>query len=313
MGELDIATKVLLREDPGAYARLLLDRAGLEASTLVGVRAEETVYAASERRLDKVLRVELAPPGRCEPIWLHLEIEAVWRSDVPRRVHRYWSVASEALEGAELSSFLILLKRDSRQRDDPRGSFVRATTGGTTLAFGFVVIRAWADLDASELLRQGATGLLPLLPYTFGATERRVDEAMTTLAVTRPLARRAELQGALAIFAGDVFPHEDWIARIPKEVLMKSTTLDRLREMGRAEGRAEGKAEGKAEGQAEGQAKGQAKVLAALIAKRLGPEVGADWVRRLAGADDALFDRLIMLLATARDDDALAAGLDELV
>ncbi len=305
MGELDITSKVLLREDPEAFARLLLANVGGPAGSIVDVRPDETVYTATERRLDKVLRVELECDGAREASWIHIEVEAVWRSTVPRRVYRYWSRVRDAHRREDVSSFLIVLKRDTRQRPDPRGTFEQRSRLGTTLRFDFAVIRAWEDLGAEALLRGDADGLLPLLPYAGGATEERVDEAMNRLARVEPIERRAELQTALAVFAGDVFPDVRWIDRIPEEVLMKSTTIDTLRQRAREQGLEQGLEQGREEGRLE--------VLAGLIERRLGASVRATLMPRLRGRPADVLDRVLTLLAVPRSDEALAAELAELL
>lgn len=215
MGELDIAAKALLREEPGALVRLALPGRAIKA-----IEPDETEFQALERRMDKLLRLELA--DEAEPVWLHVEVEAVWGADVPRRVHGYWSLAHETRPA--LRSLVLVLRPGERQ-GEPRGDYVASFLGRPVLSFEFEVVCAW-KLKASELLARREPGLLPLVPFAEGASVERVEEAFNVLAKDR---RSGDLQVVLAAFSSQVFPGVPWSAKISKEILMESTLFKELR------------------------------------------------------------------------------------
>ena len=70
-------------------------------------------------------------------------------------------------------------------------------------------------------------GLLPLLPFAEGRSEELVGEAFRVLDAV-PGAKGAELQAALATFSDQIFPGQDWFARIDKEKLMQSAVFNEL-------------------------------------------------------------------------------------
>jgi hypothetical protein len=141
MGDLDIAAKALLREDPAPLVRLALG-----GRAIVSIEADETELQAIERRMDKLFRVTVADGS--EPVWLHFEVEAQWGADVPRRTFRYWSLAHQTRPA--LRSAVLVLRPGDKQ-GEPRGAYEVTVLGERVLSFGFVVLRAW-DLDPSEIL-----------------------------------------------------------------------------------------------------------------------------------------------------------------
>lgn len=281
MGELDIAAKALLREEPEAVVRLALGDVSIRA-----VAADESELPAQALRLDKLLRVE--SDDEPEPFWLHVEVQAAWAADVPRRVFEYWSLAHRLHD--RVGSFLLCLKPGDKQ-GQPRGDYVVAFRGRTVQRFEFDVLCAW-ELEAAELLVRGVPGLLPLVPFAGHATPALVDEAMQALAAVEPRRRRAELQAALAAFAGNVYPDTRWLARIPREILMESTVYQEI------------KAEGRVEGQRE--------LIAHLLTKRLGS--GAEqFVQRLPLCTEAALARVAEIVASVSTDADLVTALDGLL
>lgn len=281
MGELDIAAKALLREEPEAVVRLALGDV-----RVLSVAADESELPARAQRLDKLLRIETADEP--EPIWLHVEVQAAWTSDVPRRVFDYWTLAHRLHE--RVGSFVLCLKPGDKQ-GRPRGVYDAHFRGRRVQRFRFEVLCAW-HLQAAELLVRGVPGLQPLVPFAADATPERVDAAMQALAAVQPRRRRAELQAALAAFAGNVYPHTRWLERIPREILMESTVYQEI------------KAEGRTEGQRE--------LVALLLERRLG--AGAEpFVGRLALCTQALLAQAAEALAGGSSDADLVKTLDSLL
>lgn len=289
MGELDIAAKALLREAPEAVVRLALGEVSIRS-----VAADETELPAQALRLDKLLRVEA--DGEPDPFRLHVEVQAAWAADVPRRTFEYWSLAHRLHD--RVGSFVLCLKPGDKQ-GRPRGEYVVTLRGRVVQRFEFDVLCVW-ELGAAELLGRGEPGLLPLVPFAGDATPALVEDAMRVLAGVQPRRRRAELQTALAAFAGNVYPETRWLGRIPREILMESTVYQEIM----AEGRAEGRVEGRVEGQRE--------LVALLIAKRLG-DGALPLVLRLSLCTEAALARAAELVATVSGDADLVSALDGLL
>jgi len=278
MAELDVAAKVLLREAPEDLAGLFFEPASIR-----GVLAEETTLPALSRTVDKLLRIELE--GEEEPLRLHVEVQANWAADVPRRMHEYWALCHRSHE--RLLSVLICLKPGSKQ-GEPRPVYEVSLLGRRPIRFEFELVKVW-ELEAADLLARVRPGLLPLLPFASGSSEAEVDRAMQALAAVEPRRRRSELQVALATFAGNTFPQTSWLARIPREILMESTTYQEIL--------------------AEGQREGQRKLLVVQLQERLG-DAASPFVARLATADEVLLTTVAKLLARKRVDAELKEALD---
>jgi len=277
MDELDVAAKVLMRVVTDDLARFVLGP-GVEVTS---ARADETEVSDVKRVVDKVLRVEVAGEERRAA---HVEVQANWAADVPRRAYEYWSLARRGFENLET---VVLCLKPGTKQGAPKAWYEEHVGGRRVLRFDFRVICLW-EVDVDALLA-GQRGLLPFVPYAKGATEAHVDAAMKALEQVDPEKARADLQGTLATYAGNVFPDVNWIARIPRELLMKSTAW---KEIG-----AEFKLEGRRE------------TLAQQITDRLEAR-GEPLVARLATCGKPCLDRVTHLIAKTRDDDELANALD---
>ncbi|MGE0708198.1 MAG: hypothetical protein AB7N76_01035 [Planctomycetota bacterium] len=286
MGQLDIAAKVLLTEVPEPLVRLFLGDVAIR-----DLRAEDTELPALARRVDKLLRVELE--GEDEPLWLHFEVQASWRSCFPERAFDYWSLVRR--RHPHLLTVVLCLAKGDRQ-GDPIGEFEVRVRGRRRLLFEFDVIRAWSDLDADELLAQGPLELLPLVPFAAHATHDHAEQALTRLDHVADEDKRRELRLALATFAEQAFREEGWLARIPEEELMQFSSWKQV----------------SAEFEAKGEVKGERKVLATLLQRRLGDRAQA-LVERLEVSLAPELEQVTELLAQPSSDDQLVAALEALL
>ncbi len=286
MGQLDIAAKVLLEEVPEPFVRLFLGDLAIRE-----MHAERTELPALTRHLDKLLRIVIE--GEDEPLWLHFEVQASWRSSVPERAFEYWSLARR--RHPNLLTVVLCLTRGDRQRE-PLGRFEVTVRGRRRLVFEFDVLRVWADLEADALLAGEALELLPLVPFAAGGSPARTEQALTRLGGITDEDRRRELRVALATFAEQAFQGQGWLARIPKEELMESTTW---KEIG-------------AEFEAKGEAKGQRRLLTLQLDRRLGARA-RPFVDRLPSASAADLQRVAELLAEHHADDDLVTALESLL
>jgi hypothetical protein len=271
---LDLAAKVLLESAGASFVRFLLPRA-----RVTWMRLSESEIPARPRRLDKLLLGKL--DGR--PVAIHVDVQATPRHDVPRRVHEYNTLARR--RHGRVASIVLYLRR-GRRRGPPRDRLFVEVPGLTSLDFRFRAVCAW-ELRASRVIKDAIPALLPLVPYAEGARPLHVRQAMRRLARVKSVPRRADLQGVLATFAGDIFRDVDWFAMIPKEVRMRSTFIDRCR----AEGRCE--------------------ILAEQLATRLGRR-GHAYRRSLEAATRDQMKKAARLLATCPSNEELVVALDVL-
>jgi len=278
MGPLDSAAKALLHGQPADVAELAPLLAGRQ---IVGAEPDDTVLPAHSLTMDKVLRLTVDEGGRLS---LHVEVEASWSADVPRKTFQRWSLAHRVHD--RLWSLVICLK-PGRKQGAPKRTYERRVGRRRVVHFAFDVVEAW-ELSADDLLRDAKPGLLTLVPYAAGTTRRHVERAMEALATIEPERRRGELQAALVAFADNVYPDVDWAARMPEELLMRSSIYER------------------------GEVSGQRKTLARQLTKRLG-EAGEALAERTWRAEEAVLEQATDLFAERLSDDALAERLDELL
>ena len=289
MGQLDIAAKALLDEAPADLVELAL-RARVRE-----VRPLDTTLPASAWTLDKLLEVELE--GASAPLVLHLEVQARWASELPRRVFEYWSLAHRRHD--DVWSVVICLRRGKKQ-GRPRRSYRRRVRGRRALRFEFDVLALW-EVDAEQVLSGGREGLLPLLPFLRGATPDQVERALATLEPIEPVRRRGELQAALVVFAEHVFPDVAWADRMPQEVLMGSTIYQL--------GERDGLLAGQRAGELAGRLVGQRELLRLILTERLGD--GAEpLIQRLEGANAEELTRAGLLLGRSSSDADLLVELE---
>lgn len=279
MGPLDSAAKAILREVPQDLAGLAPSLAGAEIRS---AKADDTVLPAFSLTMDKVLLLEV---GSGANLSLHVEVEAAWKARVPRKTFRYWSLAHRVHD--TLWSLVICLKPGAKQ-GDPRSHYERRVGTRRALRFEFDVVKVW-ELSADALLRDAKPGLLPLVPYACGTSKAHVERALDALSKVDPEQRRGELQSALTVFADNVFPDENWAARMPEELLMGSTIYQR--------------------GEAAGELAGKRGLLARLLTKRLA-ERAQGLLPRLQRADLPTLDAAGDVVAERLSDEELLARLD---
>lgn len=305
MGELDIAAKLILQAEPRAVLGL-----ALPGRTIRSVQGEDGQLPMRERRMDKVFRLDVEDDAG--PRWAHIEVEASWASSVPKETFDYWSRAHQRF--TPLRSLVLVLKPGDKQ-GSPRDRYVVEDGGKRTLEFEYDLICAWRDLDAEELVRSGPVGLLPLVPYARGTSEVRIDEAIGRLDAVEPRKHRADLQGALVVFAGNVYPHTRWVGKIPKEILMESTAYDEI--LAIAMRQAERDVEVKARAaerdlEVKARASGQRRLLSLILEARLGG-AASSFVARLEKATAEQLEEVAVVVGRSPEREAFVAELDRLL
>lgn len=295
MGPLDIAAKTALRESPRDFARLVLG-----PGPLVRTSAAESVLVRVERRLDRLLEV-VRRQGE-PPLWLHLEVQAAWEADVGERTFLYWCLAYR--DHRPLRSVVICLSPGVRQ-GSPRGEHRVLVHGQEVLRFQFTVIRVWEDLSAATLLASNAPGLLPLVPFAKGTTPELTERALRRLDGVEAEQPRTELQAALVVLAREAFHDDSWLARIPKEQLMNTTTFREITEEAERRGRVEGLREGRVEGLREGRVEHARETLLRLLRLRFGPALPPATAERVAAASLADVDGWLERIVAAASLEAV--------
>ena len=195
MGELDEAMRLVLWREPQALVSLLF---GPEVRV---VGTEDTEAPVLRGRPDKLLR--LRAPGRRGEVRCHVEIQAVWESDLPARMHEYWTLGRLVHEHFE--SVLLVLKR-GKKKGAPRDRLVvRGLDGETQLEFRYRLLCAWHRRARQYL--EGPPGWLPLVPFAPGAQRAHVVEAAERIRATVRRGRaQADLLAALETFAESALP-----------------------------------------------------------------------------------------------------------
>jgi hypothetical protein len=280
MDELDLAAKALMRVAPAAFARLALG-AGARIRTAAAVNVE---LPALGRRVDTLLRVQLE--GERRRVLAHVEVAASWRSNLPRRVYEYATLLRRA--GDRVESVVVCLK-PGRKQGRPVGCYLERGRTNTT-RFTFPVVCLWR-VRARDLRAMGRA-FLPFVPYASDATVALVERTMRALDSVAPIERRADLQAALAVFAGNVFVAIDWRTRIPREVLVQNTFIKAVKQEGAHEGRQ--------------------RLLASQLRIRLGP-AARKYVKRLADASPRTLATVARLLVTTESAPELITKLDRLL
>jgi len=277
VGDLDSAAKELLREEAAALIRLAFPALAIRAVTF-----GETEIHRLERRMDKLACVEVV--GEPEPVPFHVEVEAVWASDVPEKTFDKWALLRTT---HPLVRSLVIVLQPGERQGDPRGSFEVFSEGAPLLTFRFALIRAW-DLSVSEILGTGEPGLIPLVPFAKDATRERTEVAQRVLLDEHR--ERTNLHLVYSVFADWIFPDEDWEARIPEEIRMESAVFRRIREIGAAD------------------------VLSGQLRRRLGKSKKTEaLLARLKTCDAKTADKLSRLILQTKSKPELYAAVDRLL
>lgn len=272
MGDLDLAAKVVLREDPGAVLGLACP--GLQ---LTPVRMAPTEHVRLHRFMDSLVEVDLPGVGRG---FVHVEFAATWKADVPERELDYWLLARRSHR--PLLPVVVCMKPGDRQTTPPDEVTVADRFGSWEVnRFRFRVLRLW-ELPADTFL--ATPSLAALAPFGAGASEATVDDAMRALEEVEPASRRDELRVALSLLASNVFPAQDWVGRIPEEILM-ATSFSLMVERN---------------------------FLARLLRVRLKDDAPR-FVSRLSAASEDAIQQAGSLVATIHSDPELIAALDALL
>ena len=233
MAELDLVTRTLLSVAPDGLLSVAPDGL-LAAAWGPGTRVVRSLdpHRVTLRVRDGLFEL------RGRPALAHLEVEARPRATSGRRAFVYWCQAQ--VGRTRPIRTLVVYLRPSLRRKPAREHRTR-DGAGKPMTFGFDTLCLW-ELDAEAALARGDPELLPWLPFMRGATRTCVQQALAAVVGSRRSDHvRGELAVALAVFAGDVFPQGRWMARIPGDVRVASSTYREILTLGHKEGLEEGR------------------------------------------------------------------------
>lgn len=258
MAEMDQGIKRLLQSHPADILALALP--GVEY--LEQLPAE--VISEPQLLMDTVFRV------RYEGVECAVNVEAQLYPDptMPRRCFEYGSRVS-VVTGLPALSVVVWLERRGAVPKPPyemrAGSWLQAT-------WQFINIEVY-ELPASDMLKIGHPGLLPLVPFMRESDLNVIESAARIVKERSAPGEASELASLLAVFGARRHGNDAMRALIRRlfmstEVLDTSPLYREWVEKAQAEGMAKGMAEGEARGEAQGEAQGLRESIQAVLESR---------------------------------------------
>ena len=314
---LDLVSKALL---DGAAPELVAWLTGLRPLRVEFAREE--LVETDVRVADRLVRAVLPGAGGA-PRYFHIELQTAGDPMMGLRMLLYWARVRRGLSRAErrtasISSFVIYLDR-RQYRPDP-GVFRADDGSGTACLFRYSVIKLW-EIEPAAVFRAPGPGLAPLAPL-LRVTDpvRAVVESKRRILAAGPRSlsrrRKADLCGALFVFAGMVIEDLDLLRRLIWEDWMgleRSVTVQWLLEKGRGEGLEKGIAKGIEKGIVKGIVKGALEArredVLSILESRFGAVPLEIRRRILALGDEELLRELVAASARVSDLRALRALL----
>lgn len=239
MGELDITFRRLVRGRPRPILQLAFPRLRLEP---FGLPVDTSLDRSQQRTGDNLFQVR-SDRGKAA---IHVELERVWKTEMPRRMFEYASAAVLALN-RPVSSVVILLRRGRRP---PHGTGMYPVPGvsGNAFVFRYHVVSLW-QFDARQMrARLGPLGA-PFCVAMRGADEEFVRSLAEEVRTTEALSKRnRETTMQLLYLVTAVMLGSEAAQRIfHMESIIQDPNVQKLirdwEDKGRAKGRAEGRLE----------------------------------------------------------------------
>lgn len=219
-----------------------------------------------------------------------VNIEAQTKIDpkMGRRMYEYGSRASID-SGLAVFSVVLWLFRDKQGHRPPKSPYSMYVGKRLRTLWEFENIELY-ELSADAIMKAGMVGVLPLLPFTQGATPDLIEAAMQQVKDEAPAEQVKPLAGLLGLFTSRFYGKE--LALDLFERLFMSTEILQefplFRDM-MAEAEARGEARGKAEGLREAASLG--------LENRFGP-LSADVQAALSQADEPTIKVILAHIAT---------------
>jgi predicted transposase YdaD len=187
---------------------------------VLSARCLPTELVEEPKLVDKLFEFQIA--GKKKPLFLHVEVQARWRPEMPGRMQHYFSRLSQKYENLE-SLLLVLMPGGGKARD----YWTSESPLGKSSRHEYWLRCLW-ELPPEDFLRVENPGLIPLLPFTKGAKVEIVEAGLRVLKESLPEERNGELRSLLAIFGAQVFESLDWKAILRREGLMGLRVIDEM-------------------------------------------------------------------------------------
>lgn len=286
MGLLDIVSKTILNEGPQDLIRLACPNLRIDSVTSL----EKEVFSV-QRSADKLFQIHLG--NEESPLHLHIEVNAQWESDLAQRMHEYWTLFST--KHPKLDSILIVLQ-DNPSKGRPKSSYKAKTPLGRRLNFEFNLLCLW-KFEAKDLSSLNSPVLLPLLPFTKGASVAQVYEAFEQLEALEEDRTKREIRASLVGTAKLKFEEVNWLKHIGgKAALMGTDIFEEIIQ------------EGVEKGFEQGVENERISILKDQLRARFGKKVEAS-VKKLGKLDGKTLRELATKIVAIRDDEAFLAEL----
>lgn len=224
-----------------------------------------------------------------KPCLVNVEIQSSNDRAMPRRMFEYGARAS-IVYGLPIISIVVWLFQEGVKPTSPYEMRVEDWLTATW-HFHSIELYKWSP---SAIMEAGVPELLPLAPFTQGATAELAEQAMQRLQAEMPEKQASILGALLAVFLTHFYPEEvaEAIYRryfhMSPEIIKEFPMLQRWVDTAKAEGKAIGKAIGELEGMRE--------VIQGVLESRFGP-LSEDILQALGGADEATLKGLVAHVA----------------
>jgi predicted transposase YdaD len=209
-----------------------------------------------------------------------------------RRMYEYGSRA-DIDSGLPVLSVVLWFFQDQQGRRPPKSPYKRIIDGRVVATWEFINIELYR-LTPDAIMETGVVGLLPLLPFTKGATPELIEMAMRQVKEAAPAEQVKPLAGLLGLFTSRLYG-TDLVLELIERLFMSTEFLEEfplyhyLMAKAEARGEARGKAEGKAEGLREATRLG--------LENRFGP-LNTEMQTALSQADEAALKDILAHIAT---------------
>ncbi len=235
---------------------------------------------------------------------VNVEVQAAVDPDMGRRLYEYGSRA-RLESGLPVFSVVLWLFKDKQGHRPPVSPYREYIEGELITTWKFVNIELYR-LTPDAIMKAGIIELLPLLPFTNGATRGLVEQAMQRVKEEAPTGQVKPLAGLLGLFASRFYGKAfalDLFGRLfmyNTEIMQEFPLFRDMMAEAEARGEARGEAKGKAEGKAEGKVEGERDLLRRILERRFGP-LSEDMQQAITATDPSVLPDL-----------ALAAGTESL-
>jgi hypothetical protein len=224
---------------------------------------------------------------------INIEGQASIDSEMGRRMFEYGSRASVD-SGLPVFSVVVWFFKDKQGHRPPKSPYKMYVGKRLRTTWEFDNIELY-KLAPDAIINAGVVGLLPLLPFTKGATPAMIEAAMQQVKEEAPAEQVKPLAGLLGLFASR-FYGQDLVLNLFRRLFMSTEFLQEFPLFNTM--MAEAEAKGEARGEARGEAKGLREGARLSLEDRFGGALSAEVQRALDQADEATLKAVLAHIAT---------------